>query len=305
MSDAGFFTWPNRTWNGTALFTESGLEDGFKFRVVSCTFARIHKSFALPSSFSEEQKVVVRNENDPTSLELTTHNYNIYATISINNVTHTGDFPTQVILRGVSVHDPDLGVDPILVRIACTYGRIRLNDAFIGLADFTSAKYCSNNCLKKTSSLLMFVALPLNLESLLNGLTYASTVPRVNDYITITVYDGVGGPCLQAHVLKGGSSHTKGCLITEQQFNVTTNDFSVVSAFENGRDPDNDKSYLPYMLSAVALFILAFCSMCACQCCCPHCLPHHYCCALLSKVSPMGENGPCDRDDDRLEGSAK
>src|SRR6056297_329866 len=61
MSDAGFFTWPNRTWNGTALFTESGLEDGFKFRVVSCTFARIHKSFALPSSFSEEQKVVVRN----------------------------------------------------------------------------------------------------------------------------------------------------------------------------------------------------------------------------------------------------
>ena len=282
ISDAGFFTQPNRTWNGSALFPQGEMEEGFYFRVVECESGLANASNVLPFTPSVRQQLEVQNENAATTIGLGTSNYSVYATTNLNDVTPFGPNPTQMVLEAVSISDPDLGIDPVLVKVACMYGSIRLNEENIALADFTSSRYCPTNCLKKTSKLLWFVTAPRGLEFLLNGLTYSTSVPSVVDQIEISVYDGAGPPCLAADVLPAGSGRTRGCMTEEVRVSVTVQDFMMVSTLDEKRKQanENERSYLPYMVAALLLIILTTFSVCACCCCCPkvflrcsHCCP--------------------------------
>jgi hypothetical protein len=295
ISDAGFFTQPNRTWNGSALFPQGAVEEQLDFRVVACESGLINASSALPFSLSVRQQVEVQNENAATTISLGASNYSIYATTNLNDVTPLGANPTQVVLGGVSISDPDLGVDPVLVKVACTYGSLRLNEKNIALADFTSSRYCPINCLKKTSKLLWFVTTPGGLELLLNGLTYSTTVPSIVDQIEISVYDGAGAPCLAAGVLPPGSGRTRGCMTEEARVSVMAQDFTVVSTFDERRKRagEKDESYLPYMIAALLLIVLTTISVCTCFCCCPTVLLHCCrCCVVAPRPHSTAEDQP-------------
>jgi len=296
ISDAGFFTQPNRTWNGSAISPKGEVEEQeeFDFRVVACESGLANASSALPSSLPVRQQLGVQNENAATTLSLSTSSYSIYATTNLNDVTPLGANPTQVVLEGISILDPDMGVDPVLVKISCTSGSLRLNEKYVALADFTSSRYCPTNCLKRTSKLLWFVTTPRALELLLNGLTYSTTVASIVDQIEISIYDGAGPPCLAAGVLPPGSGRTRGCMIEEARVSVMAKDFTVVSTFdENRKRATDDKSYLPYMIAALLLIVLTAISVCACFCCCPAVLLNcRRCCLVTPRPYFTAEDQP-------------
>ena len=285
----GYFTQPNHTWNGT--WFEDDEDEGFAFRVVACQGEG--EGNATVSSPPVEQRLAVQNVNDPTDISVVGREYSIYASTSPMNVTRLGSTPTQIALENITVGDPDLGVDPVLVKVSCTYGRMRLNQEHVEEADFVSAKYCPTNCLKNTSKLLWFVSTPWGLERLLNGLTYDTTVPSVVDHIEVTVHDGAGSPCLAPDVLPPGTDRPGGCLVAEAQFVVTAQAFTVVTDAEEQSRIKAQRSYLPFMLSGLALVILSTILFCAWACCCPQLFAGRRCfCPVAPRPPP-----PADYDD--------
>jgi hypothetical protein len=272
MSDAGFFTWPNRTWNGTALFTESGLEDGFDFRVVECFAA---KNGQLSVSLPSEQQIIVQNVNDPTQITAPPAlPFSVLGLGALDDDTgtneHNEDSQKEDVLKlsGWRILDVDKDVDPTLVHIRAFYGIVRLNQLYLSLADFTSLRcqktrennessiaavegssHLLSNCQGSGEDRFMaFVTTPGHLSLLLEGMEYRSIVTNVVDTVSVTIFDGKtqnGGQdgCLAMHAFNS-TSLLNSCWVTTANLTVEVGTSALLSHLQFS----NSKERLPVTL---------------------------------------------------------
>lgn len=223
-----FFNWPVVAWDRGALESvpqgdEDDGEESFDFRAMLCDDPG---AVSLPAT----QGLRVVNHNDPTSVAAPALDFTVLAlgslsagagddgisTITTNSTssntssnntssssssTDGGDLdrqqqPDLLVITGWSVDDPDRGVDPVVVRLEAQHGIVRLNPEHVGLADFTSARFCNAPGVKWTcrgngeDRAMVFVASPPNLHLLLEGLEYQCARTNVVDTITLMVFDG-------------------------------------------------------------------------------------------------------------------
>jgi hypothetical protein len=219
------------------------------------------------TSLPVAQPIAVRNVNERTGITLDVGDFSVYPTLSLSHATDAGPYPTRVRLTGVSIMDPDRGADPVLVRITCRSGSLGLDATAAPLADFISSRYCQTTCLRRTAKLLAFVASPAALEAILGGLTYATSLPKTEDTVDITIHDGVGGTCLAPGAVPTESDTSFGCFVSAAQFRVTSRSFAVVEQLQD-KSKERGKSALPYILAGIATGILATILLCVYMCCC-------------------------------------
>jgi hypothetical protein len=118
-----------------------------------------------------------------------------------------------IALNGFSLFDPDLGLHPIRIQVnTSNKGLLRLNTSLPWIrekVDFNSNAYCFGQNKQKwscqgstsaSSSNLIFIASPLIVQQVLNGMIYrkdplaatsSSTSAMMKENITITLFDGI------------------------------------------------------------------------------------------------------------------
>jgi hypothetical protein len=186
-----YFNSPNIAWNGTALTIDP---EWFFYSFYTGDGAE---------SVSMRQVIQVQNVNDRTDIRFnypsSTSKYIVYAMDSSSSVNAER---STLVLDTITIHDYDLGVDPVRVLIYATNGRISLNsDALQLYSDyilFNGATWCNGDTWTCTGDgtddrRMIFISTPDILHSLLDGMTYACYKPNIVDNITITIYDGEVG----------------------------------------------------------------------------------------------------------------
>ena len=240
ISDAGFFTQPNQTWNGSALFPQGGVMEGFDFRVVACDG---DQDDAISASISVQQQVTVQNVNDAIELAApSAHLLSVLGLGALDVATNTSGgevlqgHEDVLTLTGWQVVDTDLDVDPVLVRISALYGIVRLNPQYLFLADFASVRcqiFAEDGEIAPSSlcqgsgedRAMVFVASPAHLQLLLEGMEYRSATTNVVDIVRVAVYDGQtvdGGQdgCLPARAFNSTSLWFTGCWVATANVTV-------------------------------------------------------------------------------------
>lgn len=191
--DVNIFTTPTLSWDGDLVGASSEME--------SFTFYAVAEN----GEYSQEtvQEIQVINVNDPSDIECPTQQKHVWALGT--SVYSSGDpfSPLdRIAVRGVSIVDPDEGVDIIKVRIIAQFGFVSLNPDYVSLPDFNSVTYCYEDGVMRCSGSGTtdregyFFATPANAQLALDGLVYQSVVSNIIDIINITVIDGANGDCL-------------------------------------------------------------------------------------------------------------
>jgi hypothetical protein len=161
-----------------------------------------------------------------------------------------------------------------------------------------------------SDSEMIFLGIPADIQSALNGMTYINPTPRVIDMINITLFDGAGGNCLDNSQLGPGSIRV-GCHTTSVSFQVRVLDYTGVdntNAFAAGASASSATSFLSslgfefYIIVAAIGFVLILVCLRCCwlrrkgKSCCPT-LCCSYCCGchLCGKSS----DGNKDSDEER------
>ena len=302
----GFFDWPRVAWDGGALEPRDDeeaaeaaggeVEEGFSFRIVSCD-----DDGACATSLPVTQGVRVVNRNDPTgvegpaSSEFTVMALGTLGSGSSNGGTAAGgqqqqqqqqqeaeeqqqppqqppQQPDLVTVTGWAIHDPDRGVDPVVVRLEAQHGILRLSPAHLSLADFTSTRFCHAAGANWTCEgsgedrRMVFVASPQNLRLLLGGLEYQCARAHVRDTVVLTIFDGeaeepavagadppvevmststsgggagdgAGGRalCLPRTAFNNTADRAAGCLVTTARFTVAVGGSALLTALGSSR----------------------------------------------------------------------
>jgi hypothetical protein len=243
--EPGYFSTPSRKWKGPPLNMTA---DSFRYRVMVCNRSSV-------ASVEVEQAVVVVNVNEPTGFTLPATRYSALA----YSKQYSSDGQGIITLKGVSVVDPDLGVDPVVVSITAKYGRIKLNSTYLGMADFRSWDYCNIwragwRCRGRgDDTRMIFVAAPKAVGLLLEGAQYRSSKTFVNDTVVISIYDGQGGSCLPRTAFPSYSNRSSGCLVSTQSFVVRVGESARTAVLPS---PQPTGSIYFYVLGMAGLAVL-------------------------------------------------
>ena len=241
------FSTPSVTGAMTPEVILSALPDSFEYEVLSADGAL---------SLAALQAVHVRNKNVPTEItfELDTEAWplghvEIYA-LSMS----TDSTPSQALLTGFSLQDPDLGADTVHVQVSSARdGKISLNAEALDLLEFTGPSCYTPlwNCEGSgdTDNLMDFVSTPYWAERALNGLVYQQYKhENIIDNITVQVWDGEGGQCKSdAH---GSTSLRSGCFHRSFSLDVHVLSF----AQPPSHAPDDDYSDSNFNIASVVSF---------------------------------------------------
>ena len=173
----------------------SALPDSFEYEVFSSDGSR---------SVSVTQQVEVRNVNKPTELSFTldTQAWPLgHIRVHAVGLVPADGVPSSAEITGFSLPDPDLSADLIRVRLQSQQGgKMSLGKSALPHLIFIGSRCRGTRwqCIGSgdTESTMDFLATPYWAESALNGLTYRSTREEIWDNITLSVYDGAGGNCL-------------------------------------------------------------------------------------------------------------
>jgi len=233
QSTGSYFTTPNRTWNGTALYFP---QDEFTFRMTTkSNGTSISPAQSLPMFTS----VNIVNVNEATGIAF--HSAQPIQVTPLPGTSTSTATSAVVALSGFTITDPDHGVDLIKVHINTTTGGIlTLNPRSYRFLDFNSITHCGSGiktiaddddgvpsnkmeCLGDTTGTnMIFVTAPDCLALALNGMTYENTGGKsILDTIAITIYDGQKGDCLtKSQNLATGSIH-KTCFVTSLHIAVS------------------------------------------------------------------------------------
>lgn len=219
-------------------------QDSFEFVVI----APQQNEALIGTSKPAQSNITLTNVNNPPLLEVPSTVQNIQMFSSLNwekqrhdakshgddeNVINKSDDKDNQccntnVIEGISVNDPDRGVDFARISIKSLFGMLSLNQEHLSKAEFAS---CSSrntsesnwNCFgtgtgdrevrsyirfilyhtlpanllhtKTSCPQMTFVSRPTYLNALFSTFKYESIV-KGNDNITFTIYDGMGGDCL-------------------------------------------------------------------------------------------------------------
>lgn len=110
------------------------------------------------------------------------------------------------------------------VVVSAKFGLLSLNMNYISLLDFNSATYCyeeAPQCFGSGTSdrHLVFFAEPAHAQMALDGLAYQSVTSNVRDSISITIFDGTHGYCLDEATIQPEFAR-QGCWQVSCQFHV-------------------------------------------------------------------------------------
>eukprot|EP00981_Chlorochromonas_danica_P004759 scaffold954_cov173-Ochromonas_danica.AAC.45 len=202
-----FFNIPTKTWDGKILSLPN---ETFEYHLATADGA---------TSTITTQRIFVRNVNDPSELSFTYPTNQSYLSIpSFSSNTEATSKASTLVIKTISLKDPDFDVDPIIVSIkSVNNGLLSLNSTTLAeyhnYVLFNSATLCKKivcvgNGLNNKEMVFETTAGIAN--KLLQGMTYINTKENIWDNITITVYDGQGGKCL---TWESASVH-RGCFIT-------------------------------------------------------------------------------------------
>ena len=186
---SGYFSTPAISWNGTAIASSGTLaRDSFVYAVFSADGA---------VSANITYTVEVQNRNDATEVSFRTEN-----PIYVRPMTYTGG-NTKATISGFMLIDPDHDVDMVRAVLASSEGaKLTLNSDFLPDLDFTSAEFCQAHTRWQCKGSgyyedeMGFVATPTQVALALNGLEYQINRANVVDNVTLSIYDGAGGGCL-------------------------------------------------------------------------------------------------------------
>ena len=260
-----YFNTPSVTWRGVSL------------NLPSENFTVVAQSSDGSQSLSTIYPIQVQNVNDPTDFyfNVPTAGFEVYAYSAVSSNSNSSISSTLKV-NGFQMLDYDLGVDPVRVEISASTSsaRITLNRQYIPLLDFSSLQYCfalvrwqcSGNGYSSNS--MSFVAQPLDALSALNGLTYINTQPNIQDTVTVTIYDGEGGFCLD-NSQQGSGSVRSGCYVSSASFSVSVRGFSNVITNTASTSSVLSLGYVLYAMIGLGVILCILLSRCAyygCRC---------------------------------------
>lgn len=255
-----YFNWPTSKWNGEWVSGEGGTEY-FSF------FAVAHDT----GEYSNEvvQEIQVTNSNDPSGLWCPTQSHSVQA-VGIGVYSSSTSFVPldRVVVLGVSIVDPDNGVDIVKVKVSTLFGLLSLNLDHIDLLDFNSANYCyegeTSQCFGSGTSDrdMVFFSEPRHAQTALDGMVYQSVASNVRDEVNITIFDGVNGDCLGEDKFQPGSVR-EACWRASCRFHVTVGGHSDPI----GTVPNSGISVQVWMSLIIGLGVLFCfsCGRCACS----------------------------------------
>lgn len=265
--DAYYFNTPTTTWRGARL--------NLPPENITVTAQSSDSSQSSPITYP----ISVQNVNDPTYFTFDQPNnkaFEIYAYSAVSSSASNTSISSTLVVSGFRLNDYDLGVDPVRVEITSTTtsARITLNRQFISLLDFSSLQYCFSllrwQCSGNgySASSMSFVAQPSDALAALNGLTYLNTQPNINDAVTVTIYDGEGGFCLD-NSQQGTGSIRSGCFASSASFSVTVKGFSNVITDTASSNSVLSIGYVLYAIIGLGVILCILLSRCAyygCRC---------------------------------------
>ncbi len=189
-----YFSKPITRWNGTSIDLQS---DQFSY------YAAVSDNLLARAQETTEE-IEVTNVNDRTEIScpLDTFYVNALSVVGLSRMAGSED-NNSVQISGFSIEDVDLGLDPVVASVSAEFGVITLNADHLSKLDFNSQTYClgQQNWSCEGSGLsdksMTFIADPYDIQMALNNMTYKGFDPGATDYISITIYDGASGNCLE------------------------------------------------------------------------------------------------------------
>ena len=204
----GTFSVPTLTADIPPESIASSMPDSFEYELFTSDGAH-----SLPVT----QVVEIRNVNHPTELNFALDRTKWptgHVQVRAVGLVPSDGVPTSASISGFALPDPDLGADLIHVRVESTIGAKMSLAAdtlphltFLGPLCRGRRWQCKGS--GDTDSVMAFLATPKWAETALNGLTYKSTRELLWDNVSISVYDGAGGNCLDDS--QGSVSLRVGC----------------------------------------------------------------------------------------------
>ncbi len=189
-----YFSKPTIQWNGTTIDLPG---DQFSY------YAVISDNFLTRAQETTEE-IEVNNVNDPTEISCPLNTFYVNAIgVGLSGMAGSEVHNNSIQISGFSIEDIDLGLDPVVARVSADFGIITLNADYLSKLDFNSQTYClgPQNWTCEGSGLsdksMIFVADPYDIQMALNNMTYKGFDPGVTDYISIILYDGATGNCLE------------------------------------------------------------------------------------------------------------
>ena len=189
------FSVPMQTADWPSAVISAAVADTFEYEVFSSD-----GSCSLPVT----QRIEVRNVNQPTELSFALDliawplgHVQVHAVglAPVDGVTNSAR------ISGFRLPDPDLATDLIRVRVESQQGakmslvaNSLMHLMFVGSKCRGKRWQCKGS--GDTESVMDFLATPHRAQEALNGLAYRSTRENIWDNITVTVFDGAGGGCL-------------------------------------------------------------------------------------------------------------
>lgn len=245
-----YFNSPNSRWNGDAVGQSSATEY-FSFYAV-----------AANGEYSSDavQEIEVTNSNDPSGVQCPGQTQYVQA-VGTSIYDSGGEFVPldRAAIEGITIDDPDNGVDIVKIKISAGFGLLSLHQDYIGLLDFNSDTYCHDEdeflCLGNGNSNheLIFFAEPHNVQMAFDGMTYQSVISDIVDTVNITVLDGANGDCLNEAKFRTESVRL-GCLQLSCSFNVVVHGRNVVHNHVSNRDVPIQA----YLSGGVSVCVLAY-----------------------------------------------
>ncbi|KAL3945771.1 MAG: hypothetical protein SGBAC_000160 [Bacillariaceae sp.] len=182
-----YFTCPGLSYSGQDL----GLKpDVFEFRMVALDR---DNGEVIGWTETAQKEINIQHVNQPATLVLSKS-----ATLTaVQNYDSIGPIAT---IDAIQLEDPDLNVDPVRVDIWASNGTITVRDHY-ELADFEFSSASSETSWHTHgnpagSQHMTFVAEPDDVALILSSIQYQGFHWGQEDWITIRIYDGVGGACL-------------------------------------------------------------------------------------------------------------
>jgi len=185
LTTTDYFTVPRINANGAHLdFLES---ESFDFQLVAVdTFGTV-----LHTSAPVTQYVHVRHVNHRPVLK------------TPEAAVQSLEDPDLLLIQGIKVRDTqDFDLDRIRITVSAKAGRLTLATAYRHLADFDSScrerTYSGWQCVGDgyADRNMTFLAIPSDVERILDNLEYQGFVKGATDEIVVQVWDGAGGHCL-------------------------------------------------------------------------------------------------------------
>lgn len=223
LGEPYYFSYPYAKFNGSFIPT---VMDEIQYRVHSLSDKSV--------STNGVQNVNVKNVNHPTNISFQfqdpwIHGITIYAKSGLVSKA----YQTKAVITGFGIVDVDKDVDLVRVVINTKHGGyFSMNPSYVDRLDYTSVDCfnsrwgCEGSGFEDIAS--SFLAMPSDVNLALNGMSYESVLEDLVDVINITIYDGIGGQCLDTSVLSTGSIYN-GCFKSNVLIPVTVLSFAGIS----------------------------------------------------------------------------